>query len=198
MKFSLKSELRCRLRVFAYLLSITVLLGLNGCVSGPTVAGSETSADGTPDWVRTGSAALRTSNDRLFHGVGTAGESSSFSLQTTTADNRARNELSRILASYLEISSRDYIASGKAGAGQFTPQTVSQFIENITDMNMRGVRIADHWRDKKSNLVYSVAEINMQHVKETLNKVGGMHEGFKNYLLLHADSIFDQIARRGD
>jgi len=110
------------------------------------------------------------------------------------ADSRARAELSRIVASYFEISARNYIASGKADQRQFTQQSLSQFITDFTRQNLRNVYVADHWHDAQTDKIYSVAELNLQDIKQLVVNTKHMHEGFRHYLQAEADVIFDQIA----
>lgn len=176
---------------------IGLFLSLTGCVSGPAaVAGSQTDASGKPDWVTQGSASLKTRTGRLFHGVGVAGKKGSLSQQTLTADNRARTELARVIAAYIEIGARNYIASGKADESRFTQQVVNQLVDKYTHLNMADVQIADHWRDPQSERVYSVAELDMAHIKASLEQAGNAHRGFTHYLKSQAEVIFDGIARR--
>jgi hypothetical protein len=180
----------------AFILVLVMILGLAACASDSTVVESDMGINGSPKWVNEGTATLKTKDGRLFHGVGSSREVGDMSLQTSVADNRARAEIARILSSYMEIASRDYIASGKADQSQFTQQNVSREINNFTQLNMTGARIIGHWRDTKTNVVYSIAELDMDHVKTTLDKVKEMNPGFKGYLQSQGENIFDRISRR--
>ncbi len=175
-------------------LLLLALLTLLVACSGKTTVESDLGIKGAPDWVNEGTNILKTKNGRLFHGVGSAPPLGDLSLQTSTADNRARAEVARILSSYMEIVSRDYIASGKAGESGFTEQSVSRQIDNITRINLTGVRIIAHWRDKKNGVIYSLAELDMDQVKKILDSVGNMNAGLKQYLDKEGPKIFDRIA----
>lgn len=176
-------------------LFLLVLLALLTACSSKTTVESDLAIEGAPDWVNEGTNILKTKDGRLFHGVGSAPPLGDFSLQTSTADNRARAEVARILSSYMEIVSRDYIASGKAGEAGFTEQSVSRQIDNITRINLTGVRIIAHWRDdKKNSVIYSLAELDMDQVKSILGRVGDMNAGLKQYLDKQGGKIFDRIA----
>ena len=176
--------------------SLLVLLALLAACSSKTTVESDLGIKGAPDWVNEGTNILKTKNGRLFHGVGSAPPLGDFSLQTSTADNRARAEVARILSSYMEIVSRDYIASGKANEAGFTEQSVSRQIDNITKINLTGVRIIGHWRDKKMDTVYAIAELDMEQVKKTLEGVEAMNSGLKDYLDTRGSKIFDRIATK--
>ena len=177
------------------LLALFVVVLLAACSSQTTVE-SDLGISGAPDWVNEGTNILKTKDGRLFHGVGSAPPLGDFSLQTSTADNRARAEIARILSSYMEIVSRDYIASGKADKAGFTEQNITRQIDNITKINLTGARVIGHWRDEKTNTVYSIAELDMEQVKKTLEKVEAMNQGLKYYLGDQGNKIFDRIATK--
>jgi hypothetical protein len=153
---------------------------------------------GVPDWVNEGTATLKTKDGRLFHGVGSAKPMSDLSFQTSVADNRARAEIARILTSYMEVVSRDYVASQSAREQGYTQANASREINNVTKVNLSGARIIGHWRDKKSGIVYSIAELDMDQVKQTLDQVSAMNEGLKGYFQTEGDNIFDRIVEGRD
>ncbi|MFU8819760.1 MAG: hypothetical protein ACNA74_08585 [Desulfurivibrio sp.] len=169
------------------LIVAVVLLG--GCASR-TVVESDLRIKGAPDWVNRGSQALNDRGGRLFHGVGSAPAMGDSSLQTSVADDRARAELARILSSYLQIVSREYLV---AGGGAATEQAISRQIENVTRLNLSGSRIIGRWRDRRTEAVYALAELDMQQVKTTVEMVREMDEGLKLHVGRHADNIFDRM-----
>jgi hypothetical protein len=177
-----------------------VLIGLlfAGCASGPTQVESDLGIKGAPDWVNVGTQTLKTKDGRLFHGVGSATLMGDLSFQTSVADNRARAEIARILSSYMQVVSRDYIASGKADEQGYTQQNASREINNVTKVNLTGARIIGHWRNQKDGIIYSIAELDMKHVKDTLQNVETMNAGLKNYIAEHGDNVFDRIANKED
>jgi len=162
---------------------------LTGCASR-TVVKSDLRIKGAPDWVNRGSQALSDRDGRLFHGVGSAPAVGDLSLQTSVADDRARAELARILSSYLQIVSREYLVAGGGGTSE---QALSRQIENVTRVNLRGARIIGRWRDRRTDAVYALAELDMQQVKSTVAMVQEMDEGLKIHVGRHADNIFDRM-----
>lgn len=154
--------------------------------------------NGVPGWVNEGSSILTSKQGRRFYGVGSAPMLGDFSLQTATADNRARNEINRILASYVEIVSRDFIASGDAADAGFNAQNVAQQMDQLANMDLTGIQVVGHWQDKQSNVIYSIAEIDMQQVRETIKSAESLHPGLREFIKEKGDRIFDRIATSDD
>lgn len=175
----------------------TMAFGMGGvllaCASHSTL--NETAdANGIPAWVSEGSTIRATKNGRRFHGVGSAPMLNNFSLQTTTADNRARSEINRILASYVEIVSRDFIASGDADESGFNAQHVAQQMDQLANIDLTGIQLVGHWTNKQSKVIYSIAEVNMQQVREAIESASSLHPGLREFIREEGDNIFDRIA----
>lgn len=149
---------------------------------------------GAPDWVNKGTQALKDKSGRRFHGVGFAPDLGDISLQKSTADNRARAEVARILSSYMEIVSNDFVSSSGTENEKINEQKVSREIKNLTEMNLAGVRIIGRWRNKKDLMMYSLAELDMKHVKQAVNTYRTMNEDFRGYLDRNADTTFDKVS----
>lgn len=179
-----------KLVVFVTLVGTVLILA---ACAGRTKVESNLHIKGAPDWVNEGTNILKHDNDRLFHGVGMAPAMGDMSLQTSTADDRARAEVAKILTSYMQVASRDYTATAKAGDDQSLESSISRQIDNVSRVNLTGSRIIGHWRDEKTNVIYSLAEIDMEQFKTTLQKVRDMNEGFKDHLTSQGDHIFDRM-----
>ncbi len=178
-------------------LSFVILL-FTACSSGPTKVESDLGIKGAPDWVNKGSTVLKKKDNRLFHGVGSAPMMSDISFQTSVADNRARAEIARILSSYMDVVSKDYVATNKEDDTDFVQQKASREIKNITQLNLTGARIIGHWRDSKNHVIYSIAELDMKHVKETVKNVEKMNSGFKKHFQTEGNNIFDRSTGEKD
>jgi len=175
------------------LVGVTMVLLLSAC-GGKTTVESDMNISGAPDWVNEGTNILKDKDGRLFHGVGFAPQMGDMSLQKSTADNRARAEVARVLSSYMNVVSKDYVESVGTGDQQELSQAVSHDIENITKVNLTGAKIIGNWRDEKTNTIYALAELDMKHVKNILDNVESMNQGFRKYIETQGDNIFDRMA----
>lgn len=175
---------------------IAVAVGVAGC-AGRTKVESDLHIKGAPDWVNEGTNMLRTRDGRLFHGVGSAPPLGDRSLQTETADNRARAELARALSSYMDVVSRDYTAAAGSGEAAVKDATVSRQIENVTRVNLAGSRIIGRWRDERTDIIYSLAELDMEEVQSNLQRVHDMNQELRSYMAREGVNIFDRMAEEG-
>ena len=178
------------------LFTAAAVLTIAACTSGTTKVESDLGLKGAPAWVNEGTNILNNKDGRLFHGVGSASPMGDMALQQSVADDRARAEIARILTSYMDVVSSDYLASAKSGDSNVNEESVSRQIKSMTQVNLSGARIIGHWRDTKTtNVIYSIAELDMNHVKQTLAATQGMNEDWKRYIETRADNVFDRVAK---
>jgi hypothetical protein len=181
-----------RLRIFA---ATSVLLLLAACGGGKTLVESDLGIKGAPDWVNKGTAVLNDQNGRLFHGVGSSPALGDESLQRSTADDRARAEVARILSTYMDVVGDDYSAAASSAGNANAEQAVSRQIKAVTKMNLAGARIIGRWRDSKTSMVYSIAELDLKQIKTTLQGANDMNEDLRRYIDTNAENIFDKVSK---
>jgi len=173
------------------IISLAVLLG--ACASKTQVE-SDLAIDGAPDWVNKGTQFINDKDGRLFHGVGEAPAVGSSSLQKSTADNRARTEVARIFSSFMDAVSNDYTAASSSGGSGMSEQALSQQIKAVTKVNLAGAKIVARWKDKKTNVIYSLAELDLENVKSTVNTTGNMNADLKRYISANSANVFDKMS----
>jgi hypothetical protein len=179
----------------ARILAVAALAAFIAACSSTTKVESDLGLKGAPDWVNEGTNILNDKDGRLFHGVGSASPTGDMSLQKSVADDRARAEVARVLTSYMDVVSSDYMAAAKSGGTGVAEESVSRQIKNLSKINLTGAKIIGSWRDPKTNIIYSIAELDMKHVKDTLSGVQDMNTDLKRYIETQADNIFDRVAK---
>lgn len=171
--------------------AVLATLLLAGC-SGKTLVESDLGVKGAPDWVNEGTQILNDKGGRLFHGVGQAPPMSDQSLQISTADNRARAEVARILSSFIDVVSRDFSSAAGSGEEIVSQQSISRQSESLTKTNLSGARIIGHWRDRKTGFVYAIAELDLERVKQVVAANQELNQGFGNFFEARGDNVFDR------
>lgn len=150
---------------------------------------------GAPAWVNNGSRLLATADARLLHGIGSAAPMGDLALQKAVADDRARTEVARVLSSYMDVVLNNYKSMPKSASMIANKQEVSLQIQNATRDNMAGATIIGSWRDKETNTIWSIAELNMSFVKNSMAGIIDMNANFKHYFETSAENIFDRLAK---
>jgi len=172
----------------------SLLFALAACGGGKTVVESDLGIKGAPDWVNKGTQAVNDRDGRLFHGVGAAPSLGDDALQRSTADDRARAEVARMLSTYIDAVSNDYSAAAGTGTNANADQSVQRQIKAVTKQNLAGSKIIGRWKDSRTNMVYSIAELDFRSVKTTLEGANGMNDELKRYIGRNADNIFDKVS----
>jgi hypothetical protein len=178
-------------RAFA---AVALALALAACGGGKTVVESDLGIAGAPDWVNKGTNVLNDKNGRLFHGVGSSAALGDESLQRSTADERARAEVARILSSYMDVISNDYSAATGTGADASAEQAISRQVKAITKLNLSGSKIIGRWKDSRTSMVYSICELDLKQVKGTIQGAKDMNEDLRRYFDRNAENIFDKVS----
>ncbi|MGF1509639.1 MAG: LPP20 family lipoprotein [Myxococcota bacterium] len=116
-----------------------------------------------PKWVNQGSGAF-SDDQRVFYGVGSATGIRNDSLARSTADNRARAEISKLFEIYSASLMKDY--AGSTTAGDFTAsaeeQDVQQAIKTFSANTLNGVEVVDHWIHPTDGTIYSLARLDVE------------------------------------
>ncbi|HEX7029904.1 MAG TPA: LPP20 family lipoprotein [Gammaproteobacteria bacterium] len=181
-------------RIVHVLFLVLLGAGLAACAGGRTEIESDLGIEDAPDWVNEGSQALNNDDGRLIHGMGSAPKMSSQSLQISSADNRARAEVARVLSSFMNVVSQDYVATMGTGDDVMDEQAISRSVENVTRLNMSGAEIIGHWRDPETGTIYALAELDLDRVKKLVGSANDMHGGLRNHLAEHGETLFDEFA----
>ena len=116
-------------------LTATVLLA---CSGSPKIE-SDLGIKGAPDWVNEGTQAVDNKNGRFIYGVASAPPLNDESLQTSTADNRARAEVARVVATYIDATLSDYSESTGDAASMSIEQTINSNIWSFVEMDMKAL-----------------------------------------------------------
>jgi hypothetical protein len=148
-----------------------------------------------PEWVMKGGGAFGGDSGKVFYGVGSAAQMKNFSLLRSTADNRARSDLSKVFQFYTASLMKDYMASTVAGDPNVTSeeQHVEQAIKTVTSMTLSGVEIVDHWQNRITGEFFSLARLNLSTFKDNLEKARELDRNVKEYIKENANRLHDEL-----
>ncbi|MEH6470638.1 MAG: LPP20 family lipoprotein [Halopseudomonas sp.] len=177
-------------RTPGWLILLLGLVVLAGCSSQRTLE-SDLGLSDAPDWVNIGTQAVDNEEGRLLQGVGMAASMSDPSLQRSTADNRARTEIARILSTYIDGTIKDY----SAASGTQSDANIEQVLRSSTKTALSGARIIARWLDPDSGSLYSFAELDMQQLEQLLSTSSALSAELQKYIADNADTEFQQLMK---
>ena len=176
---------------YAILTTLAVVLG--GCGGSQTIE-SDLGIDGAPDWVNEGTQAVDNDGGRFIYGVASAPNLGDEALQLSTADNRARAEVARVVSTYVDATINDYSAS----AGRETADlSVEQNISSVTQSVLNGSKVKGRWRDERSGNIWAFVEMDMKTLDDAIATAGKLSQGFKDYYRGHSGTHFERFVQEG-
>jgi hypothetical protein len=174
-------------RLTSSVLAVAMLVGLTAC-------------GGPPKWVKKGSGALNTKDDKAFYGVGSVVGVRNEPLAWDTAENRARAELAKNFETYTAYLMRDYAAS--TTAGDFTrnteEQNVERAIKTFAAVTLNGVRPIDRYKDEKTGTYYVLAKLSLKDMQETMLQAKELNSQVRDFVRKNAERLFDRLEREED
>ncbi len=180
------------------LILTAIALPLAACSSNTetSVVHPHTPAVEHPDWVTRGSGAFGgDSNKKIFYGVSSSTGVRNPTLARTTADNRARDEISKIFEVYSASLMKDYQAS--TTAGDFTATSDEQHVESVvktfTANHLSGIEVVDHWIHPVDGTIYSLAKLDMDGFAEQLASMKELDGKVKEQVKRAAEKAFSDL-----
>lgn len=148
-----------------------------------------------PEWVNKGSGAFGGEGKKVFYGVGSASGIRNSSLARSTADNRARNEISKVFETYSASLMKDYSASTTAGdmSASSEEQHVQQAIKTFSANTLNGVEVVDHWIHPTSGEIYSLARLDMAGFMDQIDKAKELNAKVKEAVKRSAEKAFSDL-----
>lgn len=135
-----------------------------------------------PLWVVRGNGAF---NDDSFYGVGSASGLEDPSVLRQIADDRARNDLIKLLALDSSSLMKDYRSKLLNDEGE--KETIEIAIRTMAHSTLAGITIIDHWEHPRRNEFFSLARLDVNKFEKALYQVKSLNR--KVY-----DSMLDRTA----
>ena len=163
-----------------HLLLVSLIFLLGACASIPQIpeepkALSEYDA---PKWALIGGGAFTDDRGKAFYGVGSATGIKNYSLQRQIADDRARADLAKVFAYYVETLTKDYQAHTTAGsfAESTEEQNSEAALKVVVSQTLRGVVIVDHFEVPERRELISLARLDYDAFKRNVEQAETFQE----------------------
>ena len=179
-----------------FIVSVIFLMVLTACGSADKKGSANVAKnefDGAPDWVLGSS-----STAQQICGVGSAAGSRNVSMMRTTAMQRGRTEISRMLEIKVQAMLKDYQATttggedfGKAANDE---QHIVDVAKLITDTTLSGTEQKKTW-NSDSGTYYVLMCADIEKFKDSVNKMNQLSESVRKAVTERADKAFDEISK---
>lgn len=181
--------------VNSWLLVLAGLFVITGCASGPQAKFTPIQKLNAPEWVIKGSGAFGGERGRVIYGVASASNIQNMSLLRSAADNRARNEVAKVLEVYTKSLMKDYMASTSVEQAREEMQDVEQAVKTVASATLSGVEIVEHWQNPDTAELYSLARLDLNAMKDNLEKAKELNARAKEYVRKNADRLHDELEK---
>lgn len=171
---------------------IASLILLSACSSNQRVD-TDLGIRGAPDWVNEGTQVVDNNDGQLIYGVGMAPAMNDQSLQKSTADNRARAEIARILKTYIDSTLKDYSASSNNGDNSANSMSIERDIRSTSQLALSGARILGHWKDPRTEDIYAFSVLDTNKLDELIAKATNLSDDFKHFFEQNSQQSFQRF-----
>ncbi len=150
-----------------------------------------------PQWALKGSGASGGDKKRVLYGIGIGSGIKDLSLLRQAADNRARNELAKILEVYTSSLMRDYAASTTAGDTDVRSdeQHIESAVKTITSATISGIEIVDHWEHPGNGDLFSLAKLDMEQFKQNIEKAKELNSQVREFVRENAERLHEKLEK---
>lgn len=179
-----------------FIVSVIFLMVLTACGSADKKGSANVAKnefDGAPDWVLGSS-----STAQQICGVGSAAGSRNVSMMRTTAMQRGRTEISRMLETKVQAMLKDYQATttggedfGKAANDE---QHIVDVAKLITDTTLSGTEQKKTW-NSDSGTYYVLMCADIEKFKDSVNNMSQLSESVRKAVTERADKAFDELSK---
>ena len=172
-------------------------LATAACGGGGTAAPAPAPAPKSdqPEWVTKGSGAFGAEGKQVFYGVGVASNIKNVALLQSTADNRARAEITKIFETYSASLMKDYMASVSDGDKVSEEQNVEQAIKTFSAQTLSGVQIVDRWKDRETGAMYALARLDLGAFSDSIGKMKELSSKAKDYIRQNAERVHADLEK---
>lgn len=175
---------------------VALLSALAGCGGSKAARGNAVTATaGAPEWVNRGS---HVENGSIY-GVGATEGIRNTELARSTAANRGRAEVSKILEVYSASLMKDYQASTTAGdmKASSEEQHVESAIKTFSANLMNGSEVKEYWLDPGTNTQYALIELNLERSREVAVARAKMGPGLSGWVQQNQGKVLADLEHAG-
>jgi hypothetical protein len=181
-----------RSRLASPLMTFALAASLAACGGKTPPSGSPTTIADAPEWVHRGTHVEK----GKISGVGAVSGIKNTELARTTAINRGRSEISKVLETYSASLMKDYQESVKAGgAPSDEGQMVTQAIKTFSAQLLEGTEPQGYWQDPTNGAWYGLVVLDFARAKDIAAAKANMPGDMKKWVEENGDKALADLEK---
>ena len=181
-----------RSRLASPLMTFALAASLAACGGKTPPSGSPTTIADAPEWVHRGTHVEK----GKISGVGAVSGIKNTELARTTAINRGRSEISKVLETYSASLMKDYQESVKAGgAPSDEGQMVTQAIKTFSAQLLEGTEPQGYWQDPTNGAWYGLVVLDFARAKDIATAKANMPGDMKKWVEENGDKALADLEK---
>jgi hypothetical protein len=191
----MKNELLGKKRFIA---SLFVVVFLVGCAALKNDGSGGVRDVKKPRWVVKGSGAYVSKDGNVLQGIGMANEYKNRSLLQAYAENRAMDELRKVVQDYSDLLLKAFEASDEAKAisASLNMYRMNLAIKTVNNGTFEKAKVMEWWQHPETGEMYSLVRVGIQEFVELVEKSGRLNKEFKEYVQYNAGDIHKMLRER--
>jgi hypothetical protein len=173
-------------------LAVAVLLSagwLYGCMGRSLIVS-------TPAWYQLQSGLYETAEGKVFYGIGQAGGVQSLTLLRATADNRAREELGRVLENYVNELARLAASTPEATWAALSGDERQQILGMLVRNSLQKAVFSDHWNDTQKPRLLALCRLDLTTFKQVLDDSSALDDNMRAAMQAQAEKLYIRLAQK--
>ena len=137
-----------------------------------------------PEWTLLSSGAYKDESGKaVFYGMGSASKDENIQDSKTLSEDRARDELAKVLTSYMGHLLED-VKNSKPNISvtNINKNQLNNSLEEGTATIMMEAKITNHWVNPDNGKVYSMAKLDLSRLTDKLDSFGRVSDEDKSFL----------------
>ncbi len=159
------------------------LILLNGCTTLQVPV-----QDYETDWISSGSGVYDTTQGKAFYGVGVAFGIQNRVLLRATADNRARDEMAKVLRRYIAELADSTIPTVQREANE-------PMLNTLVQAMLCDALIIDHWFDSHEGKLFALCRVDLAAFKQRLQTYSPLDPEIRHAMELQADDLHTELSK---
>jgi len=171
--------------------TLALFAGVLACGGKSPPPGSPTASSDAPEWVHRGTHVEK----GKISGVGAVGGIKNTELARTTAINRGRAEISKVLETYSASLMKDFQESIKSNGASEDSQLVTQAIKTFSAQLLEGTEPQGYWMDPANGAWYGLVVLDFNRARDIAAGKANMPGNLKKWIEENSDKAFGDLEK---